>query len=433
MKKVLIITYYWPPSAGGGVQRWLKFAKYLPQQGWEPIIYTPSNPDFDLKDDSLLQDVPADLTIVKTEIWEPYGLLRLFSRKDKSSSNVGQVSNKGLKKRVLSWIRGNMLIPDPRKFWAKPSVKYLSKYLVDKGIDTIVTTGPPHSMHLIGLGLKKHLPQLNWLVDIRDPWSGFDMLDNYLVTEKNRKKYQNLEEKVLMSCDAVTATSPSMKTLLRPFDHKKFTAITNGYDIEDFENYRDQSSQNQLVIYHAGLINDLRNPKQFLQALNSYCDKQPASQHTLKLHLVGIIEKALTDAIQNLPHIASALKQESYKEHSAVISDYELANVLLLLVNNTDNAKVNIPGKTFEYLATGKAIICISDPETDVVKILNAYPHCLIFSYDDKASVILPQLEKFLKDLPTLNSATSVKQYSRRALSAKMGEVLDSIQPEHKI
>lgn len=437
MKKVLIITYYWPPSAGGGVQRWLKFAKYLPQYGWEPVIYTPSNPDFNLTDDSLLGDVPPDLTVIKREIWEPYGLLRLFSKKAKGSSNVGQVSNKGAKKKILSWVRGNLFIPDPRKFWKGPSIKFLSSYLVEQGIATIVTTGPPHSMHLIGLGLKKKLPNLKWIVDIRDPWSGFDMLDNFLVSTRNRKKYQSMEEEVLRASDAVTATSPSMKTLLRPFDHQKFEGITNGYDRQDFINFQDRSSSTELIIYHAGLINDLRNPENFLTALDAYCNQEKAIHKAttlnLKLHLVGIFEKALLETIAKLPHISEALHKEAYKDHSEVLADYESASVLLLLVNNTDNAKVNIPGKTFEYLATGKPIICISDLETDVVKILNSYPHSLVFSYAEKPEIILPKLSLFLKTLPKLQDKSQVLKHSRKALSQKMSDVLNRIQNSHKV
>lgn len=423
-KKVLIITYYWPPSAGGGVQRWLKFAKYLSEYGWAPIIYTPENPDFDLKDDSLLTDVSGELTVVKNRIWEPYGLLRIFPSKKGKSSNIGQVSNKGFKKKVMSWVRGNLLIPDPRKFWVKPSIKFLLDYLKEHDIDTIVTTGPPHSMHLIGLGIKKRM-DVKWLVDIRDPWSGFDMLDNFLVTKSNRKKYVNLEKDVLKSCDGVIATSPSMKHLLQEFDHRKFASITNGYDRNDFSSYQDKAAQDKIVIYHAGLINDLRNPENFIAALDQISMEKVLSR-LLQLHLVGIIETSVKVSISDTTLLKDQVLIEAYKKHSEVLSDYGKAHVLLLLVNNTDNAAVNIPGKTFEYLATGKPIICISDPDTDVAKILSAYDHCLILPYTLPAAEVKSLLSTFLRDLPQSTAADTLR-HSRKQLTADLDKVLRNL------
>ena len=157
-KRLLIITYYWPPYAGGGVQRWLKFAKYLPEYNWTPIIYTPENPSYSLQDQSLLEDVSEKLEVIKRPIWEPYDLANIFKNKNsKESLNTGQTNKSSKSKKVLNWIRGNFFIPDPRKFWVKPSIAFLGKYLEANPVDAVITTGPPHSMHLIGLGLKNCL------------------------------------------------------------------------------------------------------------------------------------------------------------------------------------------------------------------------------------------------------------------------------------
>ena len=132
-KKILIITYYWPPSAGSGVQRWLKFAKYLPQYHWKPIVYTPENPDFSVQDTSLLKDIPAECEVLKQPIWEPYRLYRKLSffRKNKNSINFGVVKTdkKSLANRLVLWLRGNFFVPDPRVFWVRPSVKFLNNYI----------------------------------------------------------------------------------------------------------------------------------------------------------------------------------------------------------------------------------------------------------------------------------------------------------------
>lgn len=171
MKRVLIITYYWPPSGGSGVQRWLKFVKYLREFGWEPVVYTPENPEMPSSDTSLLSEVSEDIEIIKTKIWEPYSFYKRFIGKKKSEKiNTGFLSESKkpkLTEALSVWIRGNIFIPDARKFWIKPSVKFLKKYLADNPVDAMVSTGPPHSMHLIALGIKKSL-NTPWIADFRD-------------------------------------------------------------------------------------------------------------------------------------------------------------------------------------------------------------------------------------------------------------------------
>src|SRR5690349_6423 len=181
-KKVLIIAYYWPPSGGSGVQRWLKFVKYLPYYGWKPYVFTPANPSFELQDDSLLKDVPAEAEIIRFPIWEPYGLFNsLAGKKEKSTGSFISKDNPSLIQKLSVWIRGNFIIPDPRRFWVRPSVRFLTDYLSKNQIDTIITTGPPHSLHLIGLKLKKKNPSLKWIADFRDPWSEWGLLDSLRV------------------------------------------------------------------------------------------------------------------------------------------------------------------------------------------------------------------------------------------------------------
>lgn len=374
MKRVLIITYYWPPSAGAGVQRWLKFAKYLPSFGWQPIIYTPENPDFDLKDSGLIADIPKDCVVLKNKIREPYAAVKLFSgNKPINTGIVGDGKNKSKSKKLLNWIRGNFFIPDPRVMWRKPSVKFLSRYLEENKVDLIVTTGPPHSMHLIGLDLKKRLG-LPWIVDIRDPWSKLDFLDTFHVTDRNRKKYEQMESDVLNSCDQVIATSYSMPELLQPFPIEKFSTITNGYDVDDFANYTPQSSD-RFVIYHAGLLNKLRNPVHLWKALRIKCQVDVEFKANLLIHLVGNIDTDISSELLSDPILGAHVKIEGYKDHEEVINDYANASLLLLLINNTDNSKVNIPGKLFELLAASKAILAFGKDDDDAVRIVKESGH----------------------------------------------------------
>src|SRR4030095_1074602 len=167
-KKVLIITYYWPPGGGSGVQRWLKFVKYLPQTGWQPVVYTPENGEMPVNDSSLTDDIPTGTEVLKTKIWEPYNLYKTFIGADKnvkvSTGFLTEEKKPGMAERLSVWLRGNMFIPDARRFWIGPSIKYLSSYLEKSHVDVIVSTGPPHSMHLIAMKLSEKF-NIPWVAD----------------------------------------------------------------------------------------------------------------------------------------------------------------------------------------------------------------------------------------------------------------------------
>jgi hypothetical protein len=221
MKKVLIITYYWPPAGGSGVQRWLKFSKYLPENGWKPYIFTPDSPAFDVKDEDLFSDIDVETEVWKTPIWEPYSLKdKLFGKSE--SSNAGIIQDKySVKNKIMNWVRGNIFIPDPKVFWVKPSIKLLSKKIKEEGITHVVSTGPPHSMHLIALGLKKQNPDLKWVADFRDPWSEIDLLNDFHLTKKSKLKYRKLEKQVLQIADVCLTVSETWVESFKVLGSKK--------------------------------------------------------------------------------------------------------------------------------------------------------------------------------------------------------------------
>ena len=422
LKKVLIITYYWPPSAGSGVQRWLKFAKYLPEFGWHPYIYTPENPDFELKDEGLLSDVPTDCTVIKKPIWEPYSLAKKFSGDKKINVGVvGDGPNKTSQvKKIMNWIRGNLFIPDPRVFWRRSSVNFLKSYIIKEEITHIVTTGPPHSMHLIGLGLKRKL-DLKWIVDIRDPWSKLDFLDTFYVTKYSRKKYEKMEKEVLSECDIVLGTSPSMKHELLEFDHSKFNCITNGYDREDFPTQRNEVNEKEITIYHAGLLNKMRNPVKLWESINNLCEKDHELDKRLRIHLAGVIDPNVISSIKSFKHLENKLIVEEYKSHKEVLSDYRKSTILLLLINNTGNARVNIPGKLFEYIASKKNILCIGETTADAALIVNNNNLGMCYSYTDQVDV------KGIINHKIQESIEISEDFTRKSLTEKLVKILESI------
>ena len=427
-KRVLIITYYWPPYTGSGVQRWLKFVKFLPEMGWEPVVYTPENPEYGLKDDSFLSEIPNSCEVIKQPIWEPYKLLQLFKGKSKSA-NIGLVKSnlsKSFKDKVLNWIRGNIFIPDPRVFWVRPSVRYLKKYLKEKPVDIIITTGPPHSMHLIGLGLKQQLG-VTWLADFRDPWSKLDFLDQFMVTKFSRKRYEQLESKVLKHCDGVLSTSESMKDFLQPFNEQKFYTITNGYDESDFEDLP-TPNPTKFIISHTGLLNENRNPAKLWKALAQFCKENEHFNQLLEIQLTGLVDPEVIAEIESYVDLKDKLVLKGYQDHATVIQQNASATVLLMLINNTHNANANIPGKLFEYLAVHRPILSIGKLEADASKIVRACGAGWTLDYKD-ARGLREALEELFRDFTykqeKIPHPTSIKAYSRKALTKQLVQLFD--------
>ncbi|MEQ8573812.1 MAG: glycosyltransferase, partial [Fulvivirga sp.] len=337
MKKVLIITYYWPPSGGGGVQRWLKFAKYLPEFGWEPIIFTPENPDFDIQDESLLKDASPELEVIKLPIWEPYSLFAKVNRGQKPKQGlINGGEKKSFFNSVALFIRGNFFIPDPRRFWVRPSVKFLSRIIEDNKIDVVVTTGPPHSIHLIGLGLKKKLG-VKWLADFRDPWSKWDMLEQFKMLPLAKYMHKRLERKVLANADEVLTVSQSWSKEFEQIHQRKYSVITNGFDAEDFELESNTTTSNELVISHFGLINEFRNPINFWKATKEMVANNPETK--FKINLFGTIASKILRMLESDDVLKTVVEIKNPVSHDQVLKEYQKSDVLLLLLNNTDNAQ----------------------------------------------------------------------------------------------
>ncbi|MEO0900708.1 MAG: glycosyl transferase family 1, partial [Bacteroidota bacterium] len=195
MQKVLVIVYYWPPAGGPGVQRWLKFVKYLPHFEIEPIVYIPENPSYPIVDTNLVKEIPEDVQILKQPIREPYAFASLLSKKKTKSISSGMIPEKKASPlaKFLLWVRGNFFIPDARKLWVKPSIRFLSKVIEENNIETIISTGPPHSLHLIGLGLKQQ-HNVQWIADFRDPWTSIGYHKKLNLTQSSQKKHKYLEK-----------------------------------------------------------------------------------------------------------------------------------------------------------------------------------------------------------------------------------------------
>jgi glycosyltransferase involved in cell wall biosynthesis len=426
MKKVLIITYYWPPSGGGGVQRWLKFAKYLPQFGWEPIVFTPENPDFDIKDQSLLKDVDANLEVLKLPIWEPYHLFKKLNKGKNLKQGLTTDSNKqSVLSKIALFVRGNFFIPDPRRYWVRPSSRFLTQYIQDNNIDVVVTTGPPHSMHLIGLKLKKKLG-VKWLADFRDPWSKWDMLDNFKLSPLARLRHQNLEKEVLKNANAVLTVSKSWALEFDEIYSRKYEVITNGFDHQDFQNSKVKNTGNDFIISHFGLINNFRNPRNFWEAIKQLSENLEF-KNKVKIRLYGTIESNILDELKTDEILKDLIEIKSPVSHEEVLNAYTESDLLLLLLNDSNNAKGHIPGKLFEYMASETPILALGPPDGDSAQIINDTNTGNIFNWSELENIKTTIYLHFEKNHHPKIDKSVLNNYSREFLTSKLSEVLNNL------
>lgn len=428
MKKVLIITYYWIPSGGAGVQRWVKFAKYLRQYGWEPIIYTPKNPEYPSIDHSFEKDIPADITVLKTPIWEPYNVYRNLTGKKNQAINAGFISEnkkQSWKDKLSIWIRGNFLIPDPRRFWIKPSVRFLSDYLKENPVDAIITTGPPHSMHLIGMGLKKNFPSLPWVADFRDPWTNIDFYKDLNLTWLADKIHHKLEREVIQNADTVLVVSRGMEEEFAPMKPKKLQVITNGYDESDVQ-VGTLTLDGRFSISHIGTLNAARNPRIVWKVLSEICAENIDFKKDLQIQLVGKVDFSVMEDIQSYGLQEQLLKID-YLSHSEAIAKQNSSQVLMLLINQSGNAKGILTGKFFEYLAAKRPILAVGPTDGDAAVVLNETGAGVIVDFADEQATktaIQNYYNQYKKGTLSVQSE-SVERFSRRSLTGELAGLLD--------
>ncbi len=431
MKKVLIITYYWPPSGGAGVQRWLKFVKYFRDFGWEPVVYTTENPEAPALDMSLEKDIPKGLTILKRKIWEPYSVYkRLAGIKPQEKIKTGFLSEKKkttLIESVSIKIRGNFFIPDARKFWIKPSIKYLAKYLKENPVDAIVSTGPPHSMHMISLGIKKRL-NIPWLADFRDPWTNIDFYEELKLSAKAKRKHHQQERSVLENADAVSVISQTMATDFERLFKRQYQVISNGFDEEDQIGLSELVKDEKFSIAHIGSMNKARNPIALWKALAELISENKELRNDLEIKLVGPVDFSVKGYIEKYK-LANFISYLDYTPHNEIIKVQKKSRILLLLINNTPNAKMVVTGKLFEYIASGTPILCVGPEDGDAANILKETKSGLISGFDDVDKLkgnILEYYNMFRNGNLEMKSEGASK-FSRKNLTKNIADLLNRI------
>ncbi|MCB9199677.1 MAG: glycosyltransferase family 4 protein [Flavobacteriales bacterium] len=412
MKRVLIVTYYWPPNGGAGVQRWLKFVKYLPQHGWQPVVYTPENPELVAEDPGLLDDVPREAEVIKRRISEPYGLYkRLTGRGVKEKVHTAFLSEEkreGWRDRMALWVRSNFFIPDARVGWVGPSVRFLKQYLREHPVDVIVTTGPPHSMHLIGLRLKRALG-IRWVADFRDPWTNIDFYRQLKLSRSADRRHRRLEAEVLREADTVVAVGWTLADELRDLGAERVEVITNGFDPADVPDPPEPVDERYSLV-HVGSLTATRNAPGLWKALAKRCADDPEFAARFVLRFVGPVDHTVLDSIEEAG-LADNLERIGPVDHAQAMREMQRARVLLLLLNDTANAKGILTSKLFEYLAVGRPILAVGPKDGDVARVLKA-PHVLV-ERGEEGAVDLGRLG--VENAPAVND-----KYSREGLAKEL-------------
>ncbi len=428
-KKILIISYYWPPAGGPGVQRWLKFVKYLPEFDWEPTVFIPENPSYPIVDETLQKDVPKNLKMIKTKIWEPYQLAEKFG-KDNKKFKAGQFDvgeNQSWKAKLSIFVRGNFFIPDARVFWVKPSVEFLEKYLKANHYDALVTTGPPHSLHLIGLNLKKKLPNLKWIVDFRDPWTEISYYKHLKLTKFADKKHRNLEEQVFRNADITLATSYTDAENFRKKGANAF-CITNGFDLEVGSRKLEVGRSGKFTLSYVGVLEQLRNPEILWETLNDLVQENEEFAKDFELKFAGRLDDKILQKIET-SSLKNHLTNLGYQTHDKALEEMQNSSVLLMTNFPQESSKGIIPGKIFEYLATGKTILSFGPKDADVEKILSETLAGKHFGYDEKESLkqfILDSYQNW-KSGNLENNAENIEQFSRKNLTKNLVDLLNQL------
>ena len=433
MKKVLVISYYFPPSGGAGVHRTLKFVKYLPEFEWQPVVLTvKEEADFPARDISLLSEIPENIKIFRTKIFEPYNLYRKFTGKKKEQPTDIASLTKEVKKspaeKFSEWIRATFFIPDARRFWEKPAVKQGIKIVKEENIDLIFSTAPPYTCHLIGKKLKEKTG-LPWIADFRDSWIG------WLSTPKRwflpHMIDKHLEQSVLEKADKIITVSNGIREdLLSRNSHispEKWHIIANGFDEEDFKNISGKPTSNKFILTYTGSLYGNRNPRMILKAMEELFEDYPSIRSQLKIRFVGRVDpiflkdfEKFTDVIEYVPYVPH---KESIR--------YMLSSSALLLI--IDAAPVNqgiLTGKLFEYIGAKKPILALA-PEGEAAKLIRGLNIGKVVKPDDVTAIKKTLFDYFTQwqnnKLSLKVHENSIQHLERKSLTKDLAKIFDDI------
>ncbi|MBN2395560.1 MAG: glycosyltransferase family 4 protein [Candidatus Atribacteria bacterium] len=422
-QKILIITYYWPPAGGPGVQRWLKFCNYLPEFNIYPIILTadPDSASYQVKDTSLIEEA-KHIETYRTKTFEPFELFKELTGKKSLPVGGLESDNKSIFKKTVNFIRGNFFIPDPRRGWNRTALKKAGELINKYKIKTIITSSPPHSSQLIGLKLKKKF-NIRWIADLRDPWTDIYYYNQFLHTSLARTIDKTYERKVLENSDYIITVSNSVKNYFTEKTSKlkadKIRVIPNGYDDRDFSRTFPDFSSDLFFITYTGTITALYGINVAIDALSELKDEFPG----LRLRFVGTVDNDIKKIVTE-KGIEAITEYISYVPHMKSVELLHEATLLLLCIPDMKKNEGILTGKLFEYLAAEKPVLCIGPVNGDAAKIISECEAGKTFGYKDLTGVV-----NFLKEIINKRQIRNqknqnYKKYSRKKLTEELVEII---------
>lgn len=422
MKKVLIITYYWPPSGGAGVQRWLKFAKYLPEFDWQPVILTvdPEYASYPQRDESLLAEVASNCLVYTTKSFELYNLYKWVSgKKEVPYGGFANESKEGLLQKASKFLRGNFLLPDPRKGWNKYALKKAAELIREFNIDTVVTTSPPHSTQLIGLRLKQKF-NIRWIADLRDPWTDIYYYNQFKHTALALKLDKSYERKVIENADRLVTVSEDVKRIFAEKSNLQIAAktavIPNGFDEEDFR-ITEVQAETRKVITYTGTISEAYDVDAFLEALSGLNENLKSN---ILIRFVGKVPPSVAQKFRNT---GLDVELVGYVDHPKSIEYLFRSDLLLLVIPKVKNNQGILTGKFFEYLASQKTVLAIGPVDGDLARIMEETQCGKLFDYADADGMLRFAEEKLNAPFTPSDNALA-KSYSRKELTRKISQIL---------
>jgi len=427
--KVLIATYYWPPSGGSGVQRWMYFAKYLQSFGIEPIIVTidPKSASYNSFDESLLKEVSSIRTI-HTE--GGFQILKLYSFLKSGNANKKiPTGNLGSKEpsffdKIASKVRANYFIPDARVSWNKKALPEIQKIIQEEKIDLFITTGPPHSTHLLGLAIKKSFPTIKWITDFRDPWKEDYYNNLFKRSKKADDKDTQFEKEVLEKSDLILTVGPSMAELIssKTSSPYKVKYILNGFDASKMQGLTKQKYP-EFTITHVGVWTLQQPFQEVADALS-----QLLKEHTdwkMNFRLVGNVHEDIVQALKFVNGLTVELIGKV--NHQTALQEMMNADVLLNCLANMEQSKLLISGKLMEYLATGNNTVIIGNPNGDAAHLAQPIPNAEVVSPNDSNSLKTIFEKFYLTERLDSKPHHSIFNYTRENTARELRKLIEVI------
>jgi len=429
VKKIIIITYYWPPAAGPGVQRFLKIAKYLPQFGWKPYVITVKDGTYSSTDESLANDIPKEVEVFKTKTKEPFKIYEKLTGNKGGSKTVGMINmnpSKSPIKKLSLYIRANCFIPDPRKGWVKYAVKQASELIEKEGIDTVITTSPPHSTHLIGLKLKKKYG-IHWIADFRDPWTNLYFNKMLPRSKRTIRKDRKLETEVVKNADFLTVVSNGLKEEFID-RNKNIEIIYNGFDEDDIPETQSLTKEQNFTLSYVGNFKPNQNIESVWQAISELSNENSDFKKHFRISFTGNTDDGVHEYIKK-HHLSDNVVFKGYVKHHEATEIMSASDMLLFVIPNATNNHLIITGKLFEYLATQNPMLSVGPVNGNAAAIIEEAQRDKIIDYNDIENIKTLLLTSFNRwqsgNTKFKHDKGNLEAYSRKELTRKLAKKLN--------